>query len=147
MLVIFAWFFEERPLSIAVGYGGSYLFSKLAITSSIKRQLSPACVMRDILDGAITPAVLMSIANLFMSPSVLRIWVSGTIMMLRYFDRHLPLCRVISQLLTIFLCFERSWFTIVIMTTAEAINPTVGKRARDLDVAIHDSDIKMPPDG
>ena len=150
-MLIFAWLFQARPLYIVVFLAGVWAISKLALTASMKQQLDPMEILRDMRQGGIamnTPIphlILLCLSNLLTGAQSWRMYISGLTINLWWCNFHLPenYCRALSPILTIILGWECSWYDLAILTYGEAMKPTFGKKGNN---KITDGDIKMPAD-
>ena len=130
-----------------VFFAGVWAISKLALTASMKQQLDPMEILRDLRQGGIamnTPIphlILLCLSNLLTGAQSWRMLISGLTINLWWCNFHLPenYCRALSPILTIILGWECSWYDLAILTYGEAMKPTFGERAEA-------SDIKMPAD-
>ena len=129
---------------------GVWAISKPALTASMKQQLDPMEILRDLRQGGIamnTPIphlILLCLSNLTGAQSW-RMYISGLTINLWWCNFHLPenYCKALSPILIIILGWECSWYDLAILTYGEAMKPTFGKKGNN---EITDGDIKMPAD-
>ena len=138
IVLIFAWLFQARPLYIVVLLAGVWAISKLALTTSMKQQLDPMEILRELRQGGIamnTPIphlILLCLCNLLTRAQSWRMLISGLTINLWWRNFHLPenYCKALSPILIIILGWECSWFDLAVLTYGEAMKPTFGKRAK-----------------